>query len=38
MEIFAHLSENYFVGNPVFKKYLPKTYDEGNKYMKNLLK
>jgi SPP1 gp7 family putative phage head morphogenesis protein len=38
MEIFAHLSENYFNGNKYFKKYLPKTYEAGIKYFDDILK
>ncbi len=36
METFAHLNENYFIGNDTFKEYLPKTYEAGLKYLKNL--
>jgi SPP1 gp7 family putative phage head morphogenesis protein len=38
LEIWAHLSENYYVGNSVFQKYLPKTYAAGLDYMENFLK
>lgn len=37
MEIFAHLTENYFTGNPFFEKFLPNTYKKGNEYLKELL-
>tara|TARA_R110002020_G_scaffold186872_2_gene384976 strand:- start:899 stop:3826 length:2928 start_codon:yes stop_codon:yes gene_type:complete len=37
-EIFAHFSENFFVGNDSFKKYLPKTYEASKKYIENLTK
>lgn len=35
-EIFAHLNENYYVGNDIFKKYLPKTYAKGLEYIESL--
>tara|TARA_R110000796_G_scaffold73842_1_gene165856 strand:- start:1666 stop:4503 length:2838 start_codon:yes stop_codon:yes gene_type:complete len=38
VEVFAHLSENYFVGNDYFKKTLPKSYKAGIKYFDKLLK
>jgi hypothetical protein len=38
VEFFAHISENYFVGNDFFKEVLPNTYKLGNAYMKNILK
>ena len=37
VEIWAHLSENYYVGNDTFNKYLPKTYEAGIKYFENFL-
>lgn len=37
MELFAHLSENYFVGNKYFKKYLPETYKKGIEYFDKIL-
>ena len=37
-EVYAHLNENYFVGNELFEKYLPKTFKAGNKYIKDLIK
>lgn len=36
MEVFAHSSENYFVGNELFKDYFPDLYDESIKYMKEV--
>jgi SPP1 gp7 family putative phage head morphogenesis protein len=36
METFAHLNENYFQGNEVFKKYLPKSYELGINYLKKI--
>jgi len=36
MEVFAHASENYFVGNEIFKDYFPDLYDESIKYMKEV--
>lgn len=38
LEVWAHLSENYYVGNEYFKKYLPKTYAAGLEYFENYLK
>ena len=38
MELFAHLSENYFVGNKYFKKYLPETYKKGIQFFDKILK
>lgn len=38
MELFAHLSENYFVGNEVFRTTFPLTYKKGLEYFKKLLK
>jgi SPP1 gp7 family putative phage head morphogenesis protein len=37
VEFFAHISENYFMGNNFFKELLPNTYKLGNAYMKNIL-
>ena len=36
MEVFAHASENYFVGNELFKDYFPDLYEESIKYMKEV--
>ena len=36
MEVFAHSSENYFVGNELFKDYFSDLYDESIKYMKEV--
>lgn len=36
MEVFAHASENYFVGNEIFKDYFPDLYEESIKYMKEV--
>lgn len=37
MEIYAHLFENYFVGNPIFKELMPKSYEFGQNYIKEIL-
>ena len=37
VEFFAHTSENYYVGNYFREKYLPKTYESGINYFKNLI-
>jgi len=36
MELFAHLNENFWVGNPVFKELYPELYESGLKFMQNL--
>jgi hypothetical protein len=36
METFAHLNENYFQGNEIFKKYMPKSYEAGINYLKKI--
>lgn len=36
-EIFAHLSTNYAIGNDIYKTYLPKSYEAGNKYLESII-
>ncbi len=36
MELFAHLNENLWQGNPVFKELYPEIYKTGLKFMQNL--
>jgi hypothetical protein len=35
-EFLAHAFENAFIGNPIFKKYLPELYDEMTGYIRAL--
>ena len=35
-EFLAHCFENTYIGNPIFKKYLPELYDEMRAYIREL--